>query len=86
MWSIWRGTKEEVIGVGTISANFENLDEIEELPVYISYNCDGGLDVDHIALLHQQLLGFGAYCFDDGFGEQVLLVEAFYAFIEIDRR
>ncbi len=86
MWSIWRGTKKEVIGVWTISANFENLNQIKELPVDVSYYCDRCLDMDHVALLHQQLLGLGAYCFDDGFSKQVLLVKAFNAFIEIDGR
>lgn len=39
----------------------------------------------HIALLHKQFFCFRTYCLDDGFGEKILLVEAFYAFIQIDR-
>lgn len=39
----------------------------------------------NIALLHQQLFRFGAYCFDDGFSEEILFVKAFYTGIEIDR-
>jgi hypothetical protein len=41
--------------------------------------------MNHITLLHQQLFGLCAYCFDDGLGEEVFLVEAFYTFVEIDR-
>lgn len=39
----------------------------------------------HITLLHKQFLCLGTYCLNDGFGEKILLVEAFYAFVEIDR-
>ena len=73
MSSVWRGegvedggiTKEKVICVWTIAANFENLNQVEELSVYVSHYRYRRLDVDHIAFLHQQLFGFRAYCFDD---------------------
>lgn len=44
---------------------------------------DRRLDVDDIALLHQQLLGLGAYCLDDGIGQEFFAVEPSDAFIEV---
>ena len=69
-------TKKEIIGIGTESANLENLDHIEELAMDVSYHGDGRSDMDHIALLHQQFLGFEAYCLDDRFGQQFFPVQA----------
>lgn len=37
-----------------------------------------------IALLHQQLFRFGAYCFNDRVGEEFLAVEAGDALVEVD--
>lgn len=53
--------------------------------MYISYYCNRCLDMYYITLLHQQLFGLRTYCFDDGLGEEVFLVETFYTFVEIDR-
>ena len=44
---------------------------------------DGRQDVHDIALLHQQLFRLGAYRFDDGVGEELLLVQAGDAFVEV---
>jgi hypothetical protein len=44
---------------------------------------DGRAHVDHIALAHQQLLGLGAYRFDDRLGQEFLFVEARDALVEI---
>ena len=46
---------------------------------------DWRLHMHHITLLHQKLLRLRAYCFDDGLGEEVLLVEALYTLVEVDR-
>ena len=46
--------------------------------------CHRRLDVDNIALLHQQLLRLGAYCFDHGVGEELLSIQACDALIEVD--
>ncbi len=78
-------TKEEVIRVWTPTPNFEDLNQVEELAMYIPNHCYRGLHMYHVALLHQQLFCLGTYCFDDRLGEEVLFVQAFYAFIEIDR-
>lgn len=77
-------TEEEVVGVWTVSANLENLYHVKELTVYISHHCYWRFYVDDIALLHQQLLCLGAYCFDNALGEKLFLVEAGYAFVQID--
>jgi hypothetical protein len=53
--------------------------------MYISYDCDGCLHMHDVALLHQELLGLGAYRLDDRFSKEVLLVERFYALIKINR-
>ena len=47
---------------------------------------DGRADVDDVALTHQQLLGLGADGLDDRLGEELLLVQARYAFVEVDGR
>ena len=52
--------------------------------MYVADNCDWGLDVHDIALLHQQLLRLGAYCLDYGIGEEFFPVQARDAFVEVD--
>jgi len=42
------------------------------LPVNVSYDGDGGLDVDYVALAHQELLGFFADFLDQGFPKKFL--------------
>jgi len=78
-----RRTEEEVVGVRTRPANLEYLHHIEELAVDVTHDSNGRSDVHHIALFHEQLLGFGAYCLDHRLGEQLLLRQARYAFIEV---
>lgn len=43
--------------------------------MYISNNCDWRLNMNDIALLHEKLLGFGAYCLDHRLGEELLFVQ-----------
>lgn len=45
---------------------------------------DGRLYMHNIALFHQQLFRFGAYCLDDGVGEQLLAIQARDAFVQVD--
>ena len=52
----------------------------------ISNHRDGRSDVHDIALLHQQLFRFGAYRFNDKFIQQLFLIEAGDALIEVDGR
>lgn len=61
-------TQEKIIGVGTGPSNLEYLNHVEELAVDIAHDGNRCPDVHDIALLHEQLLGFGAYCFDDRLG------------------
>ena len=49
----------------------------------VSNHSDGRGNVNHIALLHQQLFCFGAYCFDDRVCEKFFFVEALYAFVKV---
>lgn len=42
------------------------------------------LDVHDVALLHEHLFCLCAYCLDDRFGKQLLLVESGDAFVKID--
>lgn len=79
-----RLTKKKIIRVRTKATNLEYLNHIKELPVYISHNSDWGCDVYNIALLHQELFCFGAYCFYDRVREQFLLIESFDAFIQVN--
>ena len=50
----------------------------------ITDHCDWSLDVHDIALLHQQLFRFGAYCFNDGVREELLAVQTRDAFVKIN--
>ena len=50
----------------------------------VSHHRDWRLNVHDIALLHQQLFSFGAYCFDHGVGEELLLIESADAFVEVN--
>lgn len=76
--------EEEIVGVGTVAANLEDLNHVEELSVYVSHYRHRREDVHDIALLHQQLFRFGAYCFNDRVGEEFLAVEAGDALVEVD--
>ena len=50
-------SKEEVVGVGDASSDFEQLHEIVELPMNVSADEDGRSDVDHIGLLGEDFPG-----------------------------
>lgn len=50
----------------------------------IAYNRDWCLDMNHIALLHKQLLRLSTHSLDDRLGKQLLSVEPFNALIQID--
>ena len=51
--------------------------------MYVAHDSDGRANVHHIALLHKQLFGLGAYCLDHRLGQQLLLGEARYTLIEV---
>jgi len=78
-------TQEKVISIRTKASNLKDFNQVIELPVYISHHCDGRLHMHDVALLHQELLGLGAYRLDDRFSKQVLLVQRFDALIKINR-
>lgn len=79
-----RHTEEQVVGVWTRAADFEDLEQVEELAVDVANDGYGSLDVDDIALLHEHLLGLCAYGLDDRLGKQLLLVEPLNALVKID--
>lgn len=57
---------EEVVCVGAVAADPEQLQQIQELPVDIAANGYRAADWLHVALLHQDFLGLfaeGLYCF-----------------------
>jgi hypothetical protein len=76
-------TQKEVIGVRTRPADLEYLHHVEELPVYVPDDRHRRPDMHHIALLHEQLLRFRAYCLDHRLGEELLLRQARYALVEV---
>lgn len=80
-----RRTQKQIVGVGTPASYFEYLYQVKELAVYVADDGDGGEDVDDVALAHKQFLCLGADGLDDGLGEELLLVQARYALVEIDR-
>ena len=51
----------------------------------VADNRHGGLNVDDIALAHEQLLCLGAYRFNDRFGQELFLIQARDALVQIDR-
>ena len=63
--SSWAVTKEQIVGVGTVAADAENLDKVEELSMDISNNCNGRADVDDVRLAHKKLFRLGADSLDD---------------------
>ena len=69
-------TEEQIVGIWTRAADFKDLDQIDELTVYVTNNSDGRFDVHNIALFHEQLFCFRAYSLDDGLCEQLLFVQA----------
>lgn len=77
-------TKKQITRVRTPSTNLEDLNHVKELAVDVADDGDGCLHLHDIALFHQQLFRLGAYCLDDRVGEQLLVVQSFYAFVEID--
>ena len=79
-------TKEKVVCIWAKSSYLEYLNHVEELSMYVSNHRNGRSDMNDIALLHQQLLCFGAYCLDYGLSEQFFFVEPFDAFVEINAR
>lgn len=79
-------TKEEIVCVRAEASNSEDFYHVKELAVDVSNDGDGRVNVHNVTLLHQELLRLGAYCLDDGVGEELLLVEASYALIEVDGR
>ena len=76
--------QEEVVGVGAEAPDSEDLNQVEELPVYVAHHGDRCRDVHHVTLLHQKLFRLGAYCFDDGIRKQLFLVQSLDAFIQVD--
>ena len=50
-------SQEEVVGVGDVSSDFEQLHKIVELTVNVSADKDGCSDVDHIRLLGEDFPG-----------------------------
>lgn len=81
-----RLTKEKVIRIWTESSNLEYLYHVEKLSMDVPNYCYRRCYMYDIAFFHQELFGFGAYCFYDGIGEQLLLVESCYALVQIDAR
>lgn len=55
-------TNEDVPVLWEFSSDLEELEDIEELPVYVSADCDGCLGLLHVGLLEEQLLHSVAEC------------------------
>jgi hypothetical protein len=50
----------------------------------IPNNRDGRRDMHHVALFHKQFLSLCAYCLNDRFCQQFLLVQSFDAFVQVN--
>lgn len=76
-------TKKQIVRVRTRPSDLENLHHVEELAVDIANNSYGRSDVHHVALLHEELLRFGAYCLDDRLGKQLFLRQPRYTLVKV---
>lgn len=76
--------QEEVVCVWAEAADLEDFEHVEELAVDVADDGDGGEDVHDVGLVHQLLLELVAYGLDHGFREELLLVQALDAFVEVD--
>lgn len=78
-------TEEQVVCVGAKASYPEYLNHVEELAVDVADDGDGGINVDDIALFHQELFSFCANGLDDRVCKQLLPVEPRYALVEVNR-
>lgn len=77
-------TEKEVVGVGTWSADLEDLEQVEELAVDVADDSHGRLDMDNIALFHEQLFCLCANRLNHRLCKQLLLIESGNTFVEVD--
>ena len=52
----------------------------------VAHHRDRGGDMYNVALAHEQLFGLGTDGLDDRVGQQLLFVQTFDTFVEIDAR
>lgn len=77
-------TKKKIVCVRTEATDLEDLQHVKELPMNIANDSHWRGYVNDIALLHQHLLRFGAYCLDQGFCKEVFLVQLGDALVKVD--
>ena len=76
-------TKEQVVCIWTRPSDLEDLHHVKELAVDIAHDSHRRSYVHNITLLHKEFFGFGAYCFDDRLGQQLLFRQPRYALIKV---
>lgn len=74
-------TEKQVVRVGAETPYPEDLQQIKELAMNIPYHGNRSLDMNDVALLHEQLLGFGTDGLDYWLSQELLAVEPLDAFI-----
>jgi hypothetical protein len=74
---------KKVIGIRTLAANFEELQQIKELAVDISTNGDWAVHTLHIAFFNQNLTGLGAQKFNLALFDVLTSLELFDPFVHI---
>jgi hypothetical protein len=74
---------EEVVGVGHVPTNAEELKEVVELAVHIATDGDRAVDLPNIALAGQNLFGFCAQRLDFCFRQRFALPQAFNLRVQI---
>lgn len=79
-----RLTEEQIVCVGAESPDAKYLQQIKELAMDVPHHSNRRLDVDDVALLHEQLLGLGTDGLDYWLGQKLLAVESLDAFIQVD--
>jgi hypothetical protein len=77
-------TEEKIICIGTKATDPEDFQQIEELAMNIPNNSHRRLDMNHIALFHEQLLRLGTDSLDHRLSQELLAVYSFDALIQVD--
>lgn len=77
-------TEKKIVCIGTKASNTKDLQQVKELAMNIpnhGYRC---LDMNDIALFHEQLLSLGTDGFNHRFSKELFAVKSLDALIQVD--
>ena len=76
--AVYEVAHKEVICVGDVAADAEELHQVMELPVYVSAYCYWCVDLDDVAFFDEKFAGFVAELADGRFGDCFACAEGGY--------